>query len=317
MTTKKFYFLSLGVVLAASGYPVYMGIVILTELFRDGGVEVSSYPQYVIPYTPMCLAVLLTVALLPLIVKSCKGFALPAASLLGVGLFLTAELCFEQITVFEGVGQYSLEGWQAFSCVAIPQVMERIGNPLGTQYSPAFKVHFYCIALLIVVSVIGVIHGFSTMLRDKSNRKKAPLITQLIAVVVFIGLCILACFTAFFRTGALTVSPLSAFLMTVFFIVFGVTAGVYSGTLLYGRGRLFSVVLPSVATLLTTTVMYVGELFLTGGMLFKFGNGFFFEPLGILPFALPDILTILLSGAATCAILNAIQPKITAEEESV
>ena len=143
--------------------------------------------------------------------------------------------------------------------------------------------------------------------QDFSKRK--PLAAQLISVLVFVGLCIFACFTAFFRTGDIIISPLSAVLMTVFFLVFGITAGVYTGTWSYGKQKKMSIILPSIVAMLITVVMYIGEIVMMGWTLFRFGTGFLFDSLGFIPLSILDIVTILLSGITTYIILTAIKPK--------
>ena len=87
--------------------------------------------------------------------------------------------------------------------------------------------------------------------------------------------------------------------MTVFFIVFGMTFGIYAGSLLWEKKPVWSRLLPAVVSALMTIVMYVGELVLTGGGLFRFGNGFLFSPFDGIPFAWIDIITIVLSGVFT------------------
>ncbi|MCL2488442.1 MAG: hypothetical protein FWE80_07145 [Oscillospiraceae bacterium] len=315
MSAKKVWLISLGAVLLASVYPIYMGISVLGAHLRNGGVEAADYPKYVIPYTPLCIALLCGVVLLPLVYKLCKKYTLPALSAFGVGLFLGIERFFERILVFETVTNIieSVESWQMYSCMAIipPEIIEKIEyeevteiltNPLNLQYSPAFKLHFYLIAIIIILAVLGVVYGFYKMARTKDAARKKPLITQLIAVTVFIGLCVFACFTAFFRTGTLVVSPLSAALMAAFFAVFGITAGVYTGTWLHGKKRILSRGLPAAVAVLTTVAMYIGELILLDGTLYRFGTGFFFSPMGQIPFAPADILLILLAGAITLVV---------------
>ena len=135
------------------------------------------------------------------------------------------------------------------------------------------------------------------MLKEGLYEKKRPLIMQTVSVIIFISLCILACFTAFFRNGTLYISPLSAFLTGLFFIVFGVAFGLYFAGYLFGGKKLLSVVVPAIISSLTTLIMYVGELMLMDGELFIFGKGFLFEPLfKTLAFSLCDIMIILLSG---------------------
>lgn len=316
ITNKNFYFLSVGAVILLSFYPLMMGVQILTAYIRDGHINAEDYPKYVIPYTPIAIALIITTLLFPLAFRFCKNYVLPVISALGVGLFLLSEILFEKVTVFsvrDGIADVG--SWQAYICVATPEVMETIeyketiGQSLVERYSPAFKVHFYLIAILIVLAVIGVVYGFSKMIRENNDKKKIPLITQAVAVIVFIGLCILACFTSFYRTGELNISALSGWLMSIFFIVFGLTAGIYAGTLLYFKKPIASRVIPAMIASATTFIMYIGELVLMGGVLFKFGSGFIFEPIGFCPFALIDFFVIALAGIITYLILFLIRQK--------
>ncbi|MCL2670694.1 MAG: hypothetical protein FWF10_01485 [Clostridiales bacterium] len=309
-TSKQFYFLSLGSILLLCFYPLWMGVQILSAYIRDGYVHATDYPKYVIPYTPIAIALILAVALLPLAVKLCKRLALPVISVFGVGMFLLTEMLFEQVTVFSlQEGAANIGSFQAFLCIATPQVMqtiefrETIGEALAARYSPVFKLHFYLIAILIVLAVIGVVHGFGKMIREQNYEKRKPLLLQSAAVTAFIGLCIFACFTAFYRTGEITVAPVSAWLMGIFFIVFGLTAGVYTGSLLYFKKPLFSRALPALVAAATTILMYIGELVMMGGELFRFGSGPFFASIGACAFAPMDWVVVLLSGVITYLLL--------------
>jgi hypothetical protein len=197
-----------------------------------------------------------------------------------------------------------LESWQLSLCIATPEVLRAIGKPIYAANNPAFKIHFYIIAIVIILAVLNVIYGFSKMLREQDFEKKPPLIAQAISVAMFISLCILACFTAFYRNGAINISTLSAILMTIFFIVFGITVGIYCGSIFYGKSKLLSKVIPAITASLTTLIMYIGELVLTGGVLFKYGNGFFFEPIALIPFSAADIFIILISGVITYIVMQ-------------
>ncbi|HYE10993.1 MAG TPA: hypothetical protein VEF53_12505 [Patescibacteria group bacterium] len=304
MTYKKFYFISLGALTLACAYPIYMGIVTLMSYMNKGFVDVVDYHKYVIPYTPICIALIVSIALLPVVFKLCKKRTLLAASALGTIIFFIAEICFEQIEVRTINLVYQLQGWQLGLCMVTPEVQKSIGVPIYAQNNPAFKIHFYIISIVIILAVINVIYGFSKMLRDNIYDKKRPLIAQAVSAAVFIGLCIFACFTAFYRTGSINISIISAILMSIFFIVFGITVGVYVGSIFYGKKRLTTVVIPAIVAAITTIVMYIGELILMGGVLFKFGSGFLFEPLGAFPFAIIDFIVILLSGIITYSLLH-------------
>jgi len=332
------YFLSLGAILLLSAYPLWMGVKILSAYFRDGYITAADYPKYVIPYTPIAIALLLCAALLPLALKYAKRFALLIISVLGVGVFLLAETGFERVLVFDTETVYetrivepdvelpNVYFWQTTACYISPEMRQAIEEAerrqrepvtevvevekvtmeeLAARYSPAFKVHFYLIAILIVLAVLSVIYGFAKM--DRKRMK--PLILQASAVAVFIGLCVLACFTAFYRTGALRISAISSLLMCLFFIVFGVTAGAYTGGLLYSRKPAVSRLLPALIAAATAAMMYIGELILLGGILYRFGDGFFFGPVGACPLAPVDFAVIALSGAITYALLFLIRRK--------
>lgn len=305
-TFKKFYLFACAGIILASYYPIYMGVVTVTDYIKNGSIDVADYQKYIIPYTPISISLIITVVLMPVIFKLFKRHGLLIASFLGLGLFFASETFFENMIVMEGMTKADIESWQVLSCVATPEVWRTMGNPLVKQYRPAFKIHFYIISVVIILTVLNVIYGFSRMIRENSYEKRRPLIVQAISSAVFIGLCIFACFTAFFRNGTINISPLSASLMSVFFIVFGVTAGVYAGSFYFGRKTFLSAVVPALVSILTTIVMYVGELVLTGGVLFKFGSGFLFEPLGMIPFAVIDIVVILFSGVLTYSIMNAL-----------
>ena len=310
MTAKKVYIFSFGTILLASIYPIYMGAIMLLAYMKNGGIDVADYPSYIIPYTPISIAVIICIALLPLVYKLCKKFTLPVLSALGVILFLCAEIGFEQIAVFTDVStKMKIETWQLLSCVMTPQVESAVWDSLSIRYNPTFKIHFYAIALLIVLAVIGVVYGYYKMAYTQNVIRKKPLAAQLASVLVFIGLCLLACFTAFFRTGDINISPVSAFLMTVFFIVFGITAGVYSGTWLYEKRKFYSIIIPSVIAMLITVVMYIGEMVMMKQSLFRRGNGFLFSPLGNFPLSVFDIMTIILSGIVTYFTLTGIKHK--------
>jgi len=285
-----------------------MGIVMLFSYLQYGGIDVADYPKYIIPYTPICISLIVCTALLPLIFKFTKKFVLPILSILSVLLFLGSEIVFEQVAVFTDLStKMNIETWQMLSCVMTPQVSHSIWDSLSIRYNSSFKIHFYAIALLIVLASISTIYGFYKMAYTQNFERKKPLVVQFVSVLAFISLCILACFTAFFRTGDITISALSAILMTIFFMLFGISSGVYTGTLLYGKQKFISVIIPSATAILVTLFMYFAEMVMMDWNLFRFGNGFLFDRLGVIPFSLLDIMTMLLSGAVTYFILTMIK----------
>ena len=70
MKNKTFYIYCLLVltgVLAASVYSVFMGVRVVLDMIRNGTVRAGDYPKYVIPYTPISLALIAGVLLMPLL----------------------------------------------------------------------------------------------------------------------------------------------------------------------------------------------------------------------------------------------------------
>lgn len=303
---KLFYLVSLIIIILLSAYPLYMGIVVLAGHFSGGGIAAGDYPKYIIPYAPICIGILVTAILLPGIYKLNKRASLWIASCMGAILYLASELLFEQIKVVEIQAEdfgivpiVPIDAWQYSLCMATPEVLESIGEPVYAGNNPAFKIHFYLIAIVIVLSVIGILHGFTRSFQENKWEKKRPLIVQTICVVIFIGLCILACLTAFYRNGTLYISPLSAFLTGLFFVVLGTTFGVYFSCHLYGKGRLLGIILPTASAVLATIAMYIGELVMMDGRLFRFGRGVFFEPVGKLILSPCDFGIVILAGIVT------------------
>ena len=95
--------------------------------------------------------------------------------------------------------------------------------------------------------------------------------------------------------------------MGVFFVVFGVSLGVYVGSFLLGQKRYLAVWLPAAISAVITLVMYVGEMILLSGNLYRFGSGWFFNGLGSLALAPVDCMIILLSGLISAGVLSALR----------
>ena len=142
----------------------------------------------------------------------------------------------------------------------------------------------------------------------KKERFK-PLILQSVCSFIFLVLCVLACFTAFWRDGSLQVSPLSAFLMSLFFITLGVVSGLFLTSFVLGKSKLLSVFLPAVLSSFMTLVMYIGEMILLNGHLYSFGSGFIFKSIPRIILAPIDILIIIISGLTTAVISSLFNKK--------
>lgn len=309
---RRYYLLSLTGVLPASAYPIYMGVLVMLRMFERGSIPIEDYPKYIIPYTPIAIAVILGVLIMPLLRRLPKRFDLVAGSVLSVAAFLGIERLMETKILVEATKMMvRLEGWQMSLCYVPPDMFEtrtwEAVDVLLGGYSPIFKLHFYLISVVIIVSLLNCFYGFGKMIITKDYSKKKVLIIQAVTSVVFLLMCIWACFTAFYRTGELIVPPISAALMGVFFALLGTVMGVFAASFSLGKRKALSVIVPSVTAVLVTVAMYIGEIGLLNRHLYRFGKGFFFQGLGKLVLAPVDILIIAAAGIATaviCRMLN-------------
>lgn len=309
-TFRRFYILSLFCILIASVYPLYMGIRVVSDMLRFGTVYAESYPKYVIPYTPISIAMVVGIALMPLLLQRAKK-PLPVISAVCIAIFFAVEWMLEKMvivttTIYETVPNAELEAWQMFMCISPSWEIRTVTEVdiLMGQYSPAFKLHFYLISVILILTLLNSFYGFGRILQSGDKTRQNALVLQSVSASVFLGLCIFACFTAFYRTGTILVSPISAVLMCLFFIVFGVTAGIYVGSFLLGRGRTLSIVIPAFASGGISAAMYIGELILLNGNLYRFGSGLMFDGIIGIVLAPVDLLVILLSAVVAAGIMN-------------
>ena len=309
---RKYYLLSVIGTLLASFYPIYMGAKVIINMAQDGTVKAENYPKYIIPYTPISIAIIIGVILMPVFIRLTKRFAILVSSVISVGVFFLTETLLENIVIVTETVETTLESWQMYMCYISPDKFQtrtwRAVDVLIGDYSPAFKIHFYIISIVLILSILSCIYGFAKVIKSGNKNKLKALIMQSVSSIVFLSLCIFACFTAFYRDGEITVSPVSAVLMTVFFIVFGVVMGIYTGSFLLGKRKLFSVLLPATVSAIFSFLMYIGEMILLNGSLYRFGTGFLFEGIGNLVFAPVDLFTIAASGFI-CALFMIILTK--------
>ena len=314
---NRYYLLSCLGVLIASYYPLSMGVRVITDMLVNGTVMKENYPKYIIPYTPISVAIIAGVLLMPLFIKVFKRFAFAGGAAVATGIFFGSELLLEQkVVVSTAETVTKLEDWQMFMCYVPPEGWGETVTTYKTQtavdilmgdYSPAFKLHFYIISIVLIITILNCLYGFGQMIKSGDKQRCKSLILQSVCSLVFRGLCILACFTAFWRDGSIQVSPLSASLMTAFFVLLGVTVGVFLGSFLLGKRKLVSIWIPAISAAVMTLLMYIAEMFLLNGHLYSFGSGFIFESLPGIVFAPIDLLVILLSGCITAlvfALLN-------------
>ena len=299
-----------------SFYPLYMGARVIGDMIQDGTVLKENYPKYIIPYTPIAYAIILGVLLMPLFVKLMKDFAILGGSALSVAAFFGFELLFEKKVVVSSTETVAkLADWQMFLCRYVPpeeyvfdteEVIrtETAVDILIGEYNPAFKLHFYLISVVLILAILNSIYGFAQMIRTGDGSRKKALILQSISVALFLGLCILACFTAFWRGGEIQVSPLSASLMSIFFILLGITVGIFVGSLLLKKKKAIALYVPTAISLMTTFVMYLGEMILLHAHLYRFGEGFFFRGLPGIVLAPVDVLVILMAGGITYLLMR-------------
>ena len=280
---NRYYLLSCLGVLIASYYPLSMGVRVITDMLVNGTVMKENYPKYIIPYTPISVAIIAGVLLMPLFIKVFKRFAFAGGAAVATGIFFGSELLLEQkVVVSTAETVTKLEDWQMFMCYVPPEGWGETVTTYKTQtavdilmgdYSPAFKLHFYIISVVLIITILNCLYGFGQMIKSGDKKRCKSLILQSFCSLVFLGLCILACFTAFWRDGSIQVSPLSASLMTFFFILLSVTVGVFLGSFLLGKRKLVSIWIPAILAAVMTLLMYIAEMFLLNGHLYSFGVG--------------------------------------------
>lgn len=309
---NRYYLLSCIGVLIASYYPLSMGVRVISDMIVNGTVLKENYPKYIIPYTPISATLIIGVFLLPLCIKLFRKYAVAVGAFMATGVFFIFELLFEQkVVVSTGETVTKLEDWQMFMCYVPPEGWGETVTTYKTQtavdilmgeYDPAFKLHFYMISVVLIATALNCFYGFGQMIKTGEKKRLKSLVLQSICSASFFGLCVLACFTAFWRDGSIQVSPLSAVFMTVFFVLFGITVGVFVGSFLFGTRRPVFIWVPSIVASVMTFLMYTGELILLNGYLYKMGTGLIFDSIPGIVFAPVDLLVIVSSGGITALI---------------
>lgn len=311
---NRYYLFSCLGVLIASYYPLSMGVRVITDMLVNGTVMKENYPKYIIPYTPISVAIIIGVLMMPLFIRFFKRFAFAGGASVATGIFFAIELLFERkVVVSTAETVTKLEDWQMFMCYVPPEGWGETVTTYKTQtavdiligdYNPAFKLHFYIISVVLIITILNCLYGFGQMIKSGEKMRLKSLILQSVCSLTFLGLCILACFTAFWRDGSIQVSPLSATLMSLFFVLLGVTMGVFVGSFLLGKQKLVSICVPSIVASVMTIFMYMGEIILLNGHLYSFGSGMIFDSLPGIVFAPMDLIIILVSGCITALLLT-------------
>jgi len=162
-------------------------------------------------------------------------------------------------------------------CYVPPEsVRTRTWKPVDVligDYSPAFKIHFYAISVVLIITLVNCFYGFAKIIVTKDKRRLKALIFQALLTVLFLGLCIFACFTAFSGRRNYGVCCFGNTYEFVF-VVFGLTSGVYAGSFLVGKKKTLAVLLPSIVASAVTIVMYIGEMVLLSGHLYRLERDF-------------------------------------------
>lgn len=178
---NRYYLISCLGVLIASFYPLLMGVRVITDMITDGTVLKENYPKYIIPYTPISIAVIIGVLLMPLCIKLLKRFALVGGTFISAGVFFVLELLFEQKVVVETAETVvQLDDWQMLMCAYIPpkedDYVTTVTNKTPVEilmgdYNPAFKLHFYIISLVIIFSLLNCMYGFAQAIKTGEKRE--------------------------------------------------------------------------------------------------------------------------------------------------
>jgi hypothetical protein len=296
--SRRFYLISLGVLLAMSAYPVAMGLKIIVLQLLHGSIRPQDYTRYVIPYTAICLGVLASAALYP-VFSRLKKWAVPLATITALCLFTGIEL------LIEGIVRPALM-IQLFSCVYTPTATLAFRG----VYDDSYKIHYFLVSFILITLVTGVFYGYGRLFSGGDRSKRIPLAMQAIMAALLLCLCVFANFTGFFREKTDYQTPISAFLTGLFFVVMSAAAGIYSGSGLIEKGKALSVGLTAAAAMIICSIMYYGEYSMFGDTLYRFGKGWFFEGLPWIALAPIDMLIILLAGA-TAAGAMAVAGKAT------
>lgn len=317
---RRFYLFSLAGVTAASFYPIYMGILVIREMLFSGAVPIENYPKYIIPYTPIAIAVIGGVLLIPVFQKLLRDGAFLLGTVFSGCVFFVVERLMETKILIQTEEIVILESWQMSLCYVPPEMYQtrtwQAVDVLLGGYSPAFKLHFYLISIVLIVSLLNCFYGFAKMICSGNTTRRKALTIQAVTSLSFLGMCIWACFTSFYRTGEITISAVPAVLMSVFFVLLGVTTGVFTGSFTLGKGIKLSILLPAIVSALTTLAMYGGETILLNGNLYRFGSGIFFDEIGNIVIAPVDLIVILISGCATALICKLINPGSLTKSDS-
>ncbi len=323
---KRFYWLTLAVLLALSAYPLINGVRMVYLSIMNGAIGPEQYAKYVIPYSAMCTAVILFAAFEPLLRKIKRtpflvglagAYAVFAAieqfleriqiNTAGMTLVDPASLTIDSTTAIPST---AVDAWQASLCVISPLMRGQSaafssqGRSFYVMAGNAYKIHYYLISVILITMVCGFVYGIGRMIRMGTGEGRKPLILQGIATAALISLCVFANTSAFFRQAEAIQTPLASILTCLFFISLGVSVGVYTGSFILKKSKRLGLGLPVLLSVTAVLLMYIGETVMMKGGLYRFGTGWLFDGLAGIVLAPVDILVVLISAVVTLLILN-------------
>ncbi len=323
---KRFYWLTLLILLVLSAYPLINGVRMIYLSITNGSIEPEQYSKYVIPYAALCASIIFFATFLPLLYRL-KRSAFPVGLMGAYAIFATIEHFMEGIQIHTAdmtlidpatlsadtaiiAPSATVDAWQASLCVISPLTQEQsVAYAYQDRYfyvmaNNTYKIHYYLISFILITMVCGLVYGIGRMLSTGDYSRKKQLILQGATTSTLIALCVFANTTAFFRQPETIQTPLASVLTCMFFVVLGTAVGVYAGSLLLGKDKGLGLGLPAIISVISVILMYIGESVMMEGGLYRFGTGWFFEGLSGIALAPVDILVILLSGIVTCLILH-------------
>ncbi|MDO4747689.1 MAG: hypothetical protein Q4A12_00785, partial [Eubacteriales bacterium] len=194
---NRYYLLSCIGVLIASYYPLSMGIRVIYDMIVNSAVLKENYPKYIIPYTPISIAVIVGILLMPLCIKFFKKFALLGGALFSTGIFFILEWLFEEkVVVATSKTITKLEDWQMFMCsvpregwggtVTAYKTQTAVDILMG-DYNPAFKLHFYIISVVLIITILNCMYGFGQMIKNGDKKRLKSLVVQSVCTLTFLG----------------------------------------------------------------------------------------------------------------------------------
>ena len=117
----RYYLFACAMLLLLSFYPLWMGVQVVGDMIADGMVMKENYPKYIIPYTPISVAVFTGALLMPLCMKLLKRHALLGGSAYALTAFFGLEWLFEKkVVVATAETVTMLEDWQMYMCYQPP-----------------------------------------------------------------------------------------------------------------------------------------------------------------------------------------------------